>query len=178
MEGIIVFGKMDAMESALAVPVSEYLQTGYEPDMDYVDGVLEDRNVGEKDHSSLHGAVLAHLFARRRELGIHVYPELRLKVSEMRYRVSDICIFTGPEPEEQVPSRAPFLCIEILSPEDRMTRIQAKIRDFFRMGVEVIWVIDPQNRSGWIYTPVGAAESAEGLFTAGPISVRLSELDQ
>jgi len=39
-----------AAASAVPVPyvsVEEYLHTVYEPDMDYVDGVLEDRNVGE-----------------------------------------------------------------------------------------------------------------------------------
>ena len=33
------------------VSVDEYLHTAYHPDCDYVDGVVEDRNVGEKDHS-------------------------------------------------------------------------------------------------------------------------------
>ncbi len=32
------------------VSVDEYLHSVYEPDVDYVDGVLEDRNVGEKKH--------------------------------------------------------------------------------------------------------------------------------
>jgi hypothetical protein len=34
-----------------AVSIEEYLSTAYEPDMDYVDGELEDRNVGEYEHN-------------------------------------------------------------------------------------------------------------------------------
>jgi hypothetical protein len=32
------------------VTVAEYLRTVYEPDCDYVDGRVEERNVGEFDH--------------------------------------------------------------------------------------------------------------------------------
>jgi hypothetical protein len=35
------------------VSVREYLSTAYYPDVDYVDGQLEDRNVGEKEHGEL-----------------------------------------------------------------------------------------------------------------------------
>jgi hypothetical protein len=33
--------------SATAVSLSEYLQTDYRPDVDFIDGELEERNVGE-----------------------------------------------------------------------------------------------------------------------------------
>ncbi|PWU00781.1 MAG: hypothetical protein C5B51_24370 [Terriglobia bacterium] len=33
------------------VSVEEYLHTDYEPDCDYLDGVIEERNAGEKDHA-------------------------------------------------------------------------------------------------------------------------------
>jgi hypothetical protein len=33
-------------------PLSEYLATTYEPDAEYVDGVIEERPMGEYDHSS------------------------------------------------------------------------------------------------------------------------------
>jgi hypothetical protein len=36
-----------------AIPVEEYLRTTYHPDMEYVDGQLVERNVGERRHSRL-----------------------------------------------------------------------------------------------------------------------------
>ncbi len=33
------------------ISVEEYLKTSYSPDCDYVDGVVEERNLGERDHS-------------------------------------------------------------------------------------------------------------------------------
>ena len=51
------------------VSVREYLSSSYDPDCDYVDGVVEERNLGEKDHSSLQMAVAAYFYARRKEWG-------------------------------------------------------------------------------------------------------------
>lgn len=39
------------MKRATQVSVEAYFRTSYHPDVDYVDGVLEKRNVGEFDHS-------------------------------------------------------------------------------------------------------------------------------
>ena len=125
------------------IPVEEYLSTDYSPDRDFVDGMLEDRNVGERDHSRLQGALIAWLYARRRELGIEIYPEQRVQVSASRYRVPDICVTVG-EPDEQIFTTPPFLCMEILSPEDQMGRVLVKIADYLDFGVRFVWLIDPR----------------------------------
>jgi Uma2 family endonuclease len=77
-----------------AISLDEYLSTVYDPDCEYVDGELIERNMGESDHSALQGIILALLYNRRREWGIHVFPELRVQVTATRYRVPDICITT------------------------------------------------------------------------------------
>ncbi len=46
------------------IPVEEYLQTSYRPDVDYIDGELIDRNVGEWNHGRLLGLTGAWLFER------------------------------------------------------------------------------------------------------------------
>jgi hypothetical protein len=48
------------------VTVEEYLQTSYRPDCDYVDGRVEERNVGEFDHGYLQ-TLLAVLFTNNRD---------------------------------------------------------------------------------------------------------------
>jgi hypothetical protein len=40
------------MATSSAVPVEEYLRTTYHPDMEYLEGQLVERNVGEYFHSS------------------------------------------------------------------------------------------------------------------------------
>ena len=146
------------------VPVEEYLHTVYEPDCDYVDGLLVERNVGEKDHSKIQKELLLYFETRSRQWNIFVLQELRVQVSPTRYRVPDICVVVGPEPDEQILTRPPFLAIEILSPEDRMSRMQQKIADYLKFGVAFVWVIDPQSRQAWIYTPGAMREVEDGIL--------------
>ena len=159
------------------IPVAEYLTTDYSPDCDFVDGVLEDRNVGEKDHSKLQAALVAWFYTRRKELGMQVFPEQRIRISGSRYRVPDLCVTRG-EPDEQVFTTPPFLCIEILSPEDRMRRVLIKVADYLELGVPFVWLIDPRKQKATIYTATDVLSVDDGILrTQNPdIAVPLSEL--
>src|ERR1051325_1280410 len=136
------------MASATLISVQEYLTTSYDPDCEYVDGGLVERNVGEFDHSRLQGLLFAYFHTRRRELGVFVYVELRVQVKSDRFRVPDVCLVTGARPSGTVLREPPFLCIEVLSEEDRMSRVLDKISDYLAMGVPYVWVIDPATRQG------------------------------
>jgi Uma2 family endonuclease len=41
---------------------------------------------------------------------------------------------------------APELVVEVLSPDDRMSRVREKLRDYFSAGVRVVWVVDSASR--------------------------------
>ena len=114
---------MSIMDATTLISVEEYLSSGYDPDMDYVDGELEDRNVGEKDHAKLQ-LRMARLLDNLG--GWFVTIETRIKVSSTRFRVPDVCVYEQ-EPDEQVFKVPPLLIVEVLSPEDRMSRMQRKI---------------------------------------------------
>ena len=40
------------------ISVAEYLAASYHPDREYIDGILEERNLGEYDHANLQSALL------------------------------------------------------------------------------------------------------------------------
>jgi Uma2 family endonuclease len=164
--------------SVSSIPVEEYRSTVYHPDCDYVDGVLVERNVGEKDHAKLQRALLLYLHGRHREWNIFVIQEQRIQISPSRFRVPDICVVAGPEPDEQVFTEPPFLCVEVLSPEDRMSRMQEKIDDYLSFGVAYVWLIDPRTRRAWVHTSGSIREVRDGwLRTESPdIAVPLDEL--
>ena len=147
-----------------AVTVQEYLRTVYRPDCEYVDGAVLERNMGEKGHSKAQGGLYFYLHQRRGELGICVFVEQRIRISGTRYRVPDICVIAGPEPDEEIFTAPPFLCIEVLSPEDRMSRMQERIGDYLGAGVRYVWVVDPQSHRGWIYTAGQIQEAAGGVL--------------
>jgi Uma2 family endonuclease len=146
------------------VSVEEYLSTVYQPDCDYVDGEVLERNMAEGDHAWLQTAVGYHLFGRRKEWNITVLTEMRVQVTPTRFRIPDLCVVLGQE-YEQILTKPPFLCIEILSPEDRWSRVQDRIKDFLQMGVPYIWVLDPQNKTAFIETPAeGLREVKDGIL--------------
>jgi Uma2 family endonuclease len=82
------------------------------------------------------------------------------------------------EPPEQIFTAPPFLCIEILSPEDRMSRIQEKIDDHLRFGGQYVWLINPESKRAWIYTRDSITEVRDGVLrTENPaIAVSMSEV--
>jgi len=160
-----------------AVPVSEYLYTDYRPDVDYIDGELEERNVGEWDHARLQALIERYLGNRERDWGILVVPEQRIQVSPTRFRVPDIAV-VAKRPAGGVITEPPLLCIEILSPEDRATRVQARIDDYLNMGVRCVWLVDPATRRAWIHTLAGSCEAKDGILTAGQIRLALSDIGE
>lgn len=134
------------------VSVEEYLHADYEPDLDYVDGRIEDRNVGEHDHGFLQ-TLLATMFTNNRKLwGVHTVTDVRVQVAPTRFRVPDLSVLRASDPRERVLKRPPFIAIEILSPEDRLSRFEDKLGDYVAFGVPHIWVFDPQKRRAAHYS--------------------------
>jgi len=165
------------MERSTLIPVEEYLSTSYRPDREYVDGTHVARNLGEWDHSELQMFVSAYLYNRRQELGIHVVPEQRVQVKPTRFRVPDVCVVVGNEPREQILTSPPFLCVEILSKDDRMSEMQERIDDYLSFGVRSVWVIDPRTKRAYLHTSEGIRETKDALRTQNPnIVVPLDEL--
>jgi Uma2 family endonuclease len=157
------------MEASATVPLSEYLNTTYHPDCEWIDGELRERNVGELPHASVQLFFTTYFAARRRELGIRVYPELRVQVSVDRYRVPDVVVLRGGDPADAIVVVPPLLCIEVLSRDDRASDLQEKIDDYLRMGVEIVWVIDPRLRTAVMVDASGRQERAEELTVPGTV---------
>lgn len=165
------------MKADVLVSASEYLSTSYRPDREFIDGAVVERRLGERDHSALQMGLSAYLYNRRRELGIHVYPEQRVQVAPTRFRVPDISVVVGPQPREMILTRPPFLCIEILSKDDRPREMKERVKDYLEFGVGFVWVIDPRRRRAWVHSIDGSYEIRdEVLRTAEPeIVVPLAE---
>jgi Uma2 family endonuclease len=71
---------------------------------------------------------------------------VRVQVNSHRYRVLDVCVLRNSDPFVPIIHKAPLICIEVLSPEDRIQPMQERIDDYAQMGVEHIWLIDPVGR--------------------------------
>jgi len=159
------------MSVKVLMDVGEYLQTSFDgPDCEYLDGEVVERNVGELPHAKAQGNIyfLLRLLAERS--GMLVVPEVRIRISSTRYRVPDLAVWRNKDIGERIPTEPPFLVVEILSPEDRITRVQPKIGEYLSIGVEWIWVVDPIEKNSILYSqqnPVGAL--TETLRTENPV---------
>ncbi len=58
---------------------------------------------------------------------------------------------------------APDLVVEVLSPDDRWNNIIQKLREYFAIGVRMVWVADPDSRRVSVYR----SPTDVGEFTAG-----------
>jgi Uma2 family endonuclease len=138
------------MASATLVPLETYLHTEYQPDREYVDGELKERNFGEKEHARLQMTLGWILRNHQQDWKIQVFPELRVQISPTRFRVPDLTVLRPDAPDEQIITHPPLIAIEILSPSDSLIGMQEKIEDYLAFAIPNIWVVDPSDRMGYI----------------------------
>jgi Uma2 family endonuclease len=133
------------------VPLEVYLRSSYEPDAEYVDGEIEERPMGEFDHSSWQQALQRWFLLHERDWKIRVRPELRVQVSASRFRIPDVTVLDRSFPIEQVITHPPLAVFEVLSPEDTFQRMKRKLEDYRLMGIPEIWVIDTEDDTFYRY---------------------------
>jgi Uma2 family endonuclease len=131
------------------ISVEEYLSTSYDPDVEYVDGVLVERNVGDWLHSLVQSNLIFAL--RSKYPRVYVVPELRSQTKATRYRLPDVCVLLAA-PKTKYLLDAAFLAVEILSEDDRMSKMMEKLEEYDRKGVPNIWLIDPRLRKMAVYS--------------------------
>jgi Uma2 family endonuclease len=113
----------------------------------YVQGQLVECHAGEYFHSRLQSLVVMALGARESERRFAVFTGQHVQVSqEPRYRIPDICVKRLPH-EITAILLQPDLAIEIVSPDDDIPDMIAKIGDYLEAGIPHIWVIDPYKRT-------------------------------
>ncbi len=109
------------------ITIEEYLHTSFRPDCDFVDGEVRERNVGMRRHSYALGAIGSWFIRRRKDLGLEALCALRMRVSPSRVRIPDVVVSEMPLPDEEVFTSPPYLCIEVMSPDDTLAALQDRI---------------------------------------------------
>ncbi|HEY0796728.1 MAG TPA: Uma2 family endonuclease [Acidisarcina sp.] len=135
------------MATATHIPVSEYLQTSYRPDREYIDGDTRERNVGKYEHARIQ-ALLTMWFGRHESFwSAIVVTEQRVRVSPTRIRIPDVALIRpGRHPEVLI--QPPLLVVEIMSPDDTYSDTEERAADYLAMGIKTVWIIDPKTRTG------------------------------
>lgn len=69
------------------------------------------------------------------------------------------------------PLAPPDLCVEVLSPNNRLARIREKMQEYFARGVRMVWVVDLEDRTLTIYRSLD-----EGLLLHENATVQVEDV--
>jgi Uma2 family endonuclease len=147
------------------------------PYFELLDGEAVQKALPTDLHSILQ-TVLAFLL---KELGFRPRTELTLSISDSWEPTPDICgLLVGlknqPYPTEPIP-----VVIEVLSPEDRFTRVIQKCRRYAQWGIPDILVFDPVGREAWhwdIATDDLVRIKQSYVFKSKPVELDLADVFQ
>ena len=164
--------KSGSMSAATTVSVEDYLHRTEKPYCEYVDGVLRPKAMPTKLHALIQKTLMTLLDRQ----GVEALSEVQVRLSPTRYLIPDV--IAAPEIQSPYPIDPVLLCVEILSPEDRIGTLLAKCEQYHVWGVPFCWVIDPEKQTGWHYHAESEPERVDrgGTLIAGQVSVQLEEL--
>jgi Uma2 family endonuclease len=160
------------MSATTIVSVEDYLHRTEKPYCEYLDGVLYPKAMPTK----LHALVQYMLQVLLRRQGVESLAEVRVHLSPTKYLIPDV--IAAPEIQGPYPTEPVLLCVEILSPEDRVGATLAKCEEYHAWGVPFCWIIDPEKQTAWQYHSGSEPERIErgGTLLAGDLSVPLAQL--
>ena len=164
------------MATAAMVSVEEYLATTYKPACDYVDGVLYQKSMPTWEHGTIQGhlcGLINQAFPQYK-----AGSEVTVQIREGKYLVPDLIVQDCARIQKPYPTAPVHLCVEILSPDDRLSQVIAKCEDYHDWGVEVVWIVDPENPRAWEFRKGRRLVEVPltGSLTAPGISISLREL--
>jgi Uma2 family endonuclease len=164
------------MATSARIPVEQYLRTSYDPDAEFVDGEIEERSMGEYDHNIGQWAILDWFRKHDKEWQTRSVQEQRTRLSADNVRVPDVSVWARSVPVEPVFTHPQLIVVEVLSPEDRHSKVQQKIEDYRRFNVPHIWIIDPLQRIGWDCSNGNWIRTTHFSLEGSPIHLDLDEL--
>lgn len=132
------------MGAQIAISEQDYLHMSF-PDVDreFRHGTLVERSMPDFLHSRTQRLLIAFFLVVQDTLRLYGCPELRLRVQPGQFRIADLAVFHPEEPSVDVPDTPPLIAAEILSPDDRMSEVRAKLEEYKTWGVPHVWLVDP-----------------------------------
>jgi Uma2 family endonuclease len=160
------------------ISVEEYLSTEFEHDCEYVDGVIEERDLGEFEHAYVQGILVTLFNNHRGDWGVYALPEQRVQTQKTHFRVPDVAVLRVGSVREPILTHPPLLVIEVQSPDIPLRKTAEKSAEYLAFGIEYVWVIDPYARVAYKGTPEGVelVRSGELAIPGTPIRVVPAEL--
>jgi Uma2 family endonuclease len=155
------------------VTIEEYLSTVFEHDCEYVDGVIEERDLGEFEHAYVQGILITLFNNHGADWGVYALPEQRVQTQKRHFRVPDVTILRKGSKREGILTHPPLLVIEVQSPDIPLRKTELKAMEYIQFGIEHVWVIDPYARVAYRGTENGLELVRTGELTIAGTPIRV-----
>ncbi|WP_341525397.1 Uma2 family endonuclease [Nostoc sp. UHCC 0302] len=143
-----------------SITLAEFLKLPEtKPASEYIDGKIIQKPMPQGEHSTIQGEMIIAINAVVKPLKIaRAFPELRCTFGG-RSIVPDIAVFSW----ERIPRKenggvanlflaAPDWTIEILSPDQRQTKVTKNILHCLNYETQMGWLIDPEEQAVFVFT--------------------------
>lgn len=124
-----------------------------------IDGRVVPMTPTGEEHGMIESNLVHNLraFVRQHKRGRVSSGEVGIYIRRMpdRIRAADVAFVSVERlarPAKGFLEVAPELVVEIMSPEDRWQAMRDKLADYFSIGVERVWIVEPQNRKVLVFS--------------------------
>lgn len=163
------------MATSPQISIIEYLNTDYDPDLEYVDGQLVERKVGKWEHGRIQALLGAWFCQHEEEWKIQTATDICTRVAWTRVRLPDV-LLVGLASQPPVVEEAPVLAVEILSDGDTLAATKKKCDEYIAMGAKGVWIVNPMNRTACQWDGAAWKEAARLEVAGTPIYVDVQSL--
>jgi Uma2 family endonuclease len=157
------------------ITIEQYLDATYRPDVEFIDGERRERPDAPWVHSRLQAIIGAWFEQHEEAWKILTGTGIRTRVAASRVRLPDaVVVKAGPQPQTLVDP--PLIVIEVLSPDDSYAETERRARDYQSMGIENIWLIDPETRIARVCRAEHWTETTRFTVADSPIYMDVAAL--
>jgi Uma2 family endonuclease len=124
-----------------------------------VDGVLVEKPMGfTESRIAILLSTALQTFVDAQDLGIVTGESGMIRMPANLVRIPDVAFFEWKKfpnrelPAEGAPEIVPDLAFEVLSKSNTQAEMARKLREYFNVGVRLVWFVDPPSKSVTVYT--------------------------
>lgn len=123
-----------------------------------VDGVLVEKPMGfAESRIAILLATALQQFVDKHDLGIVTGESGMIRMPQNLVRIPDVAFLAWDKfpdrelPDEGAPEIVPDLAVEVLSKSNTKAEMDRKLREYFSIGVRLVWFVDPKARTVTVY---------------------------
>ena len=124
------------------VTLEEYLAIQYDDrsEPDYVDGEVVERGLPTKWHGIIQSLLTTLFLVLKGRIPLVLMSEVRAQLGPKHFRIIDFAVYLEMPPGDRYVTSPAYVAIEIVSPDDRYSRITRKLEEYRRWGVQHVWL--------------------------------------